>query len=579
MNFEIPSLKSYLSSMETDWKIREESLLMILKKISTESEEKQTYELISTIPDCIALQFSDLRSGIVKLASEIVMSFSKCSRNYPEELAFCFCDKLLQESSFFKALGSGNKVISKHAHNALYSLSVNNCLPLEVLKKLFIAQRTNKINSIRENVAESFSIFLAGLTGPIKKQIPSIFYIANCANNDYSSPKIVIETPNLNKNEQPFSNNAQTGLENEADLTMLTQKIKEENFDFLKIVCETFLKDSSANVRTFGKEIKLSVSKIQELFLSGQETNFSQFSNELFEDIEGHEKFIASNDNGMVIESAFETQTLEKNSKATGLQSKQNQNKLITNEEKILRILMNESKTAKDQAEELDKVILSSLNCFVFSFEQFCQILASFNVAKNINLKGCLIKVFTKSDNTIFQFEILDFWLREKLHKRISHNQISKFITDRVSFEVLLSMMITRSYEDLVNLLIKNFCPKELFKILKKSTIEAQEISSSIQRNFMKADQMQLTNPTQYKLQIIQLLQMILADQPNADFFRNVEWSPVFLEKLGEMRARAENLSSNKFLGNSETFNNFFLGLNKKQQNTGPVFLQKSDTI
>jgi hypothetical protein len=537
------TIKTNLCSIDNDWKMREESLNLILKQLNTESEERQMFEFVSTIPELVAFQFADLRSGIVKLASEVVVSYVKCSRNFPEELTLEFSDKLVQEASFIKGLGSANKVIAKHTRSALQKLSVSNCFSMDTLKKMFMAHRNNKISQIRENVAESFAIFLTGLTGSVKKQLDSMFHVSNLNENSIGSKSI---PSNDHQNDPSVIQTSQTGMtfessqsqfkcsEQDGDLTLLTQKIKEENFDFLKVVCETFLKDSAPNVRNFGKNIKSSVSKIQELFLSGQETNVSQISGDFGEENDDSQRLIEGQVSGMLIESSFGNAVSEKPSKGSGGVSKTSQNRQLSDEERVLRVLEQDSKTAKDQTEELSKVVGKAVHSFVFSFEQFSRILTVYLEAKNMSLKTELIRLVSKSDFSNFQYELLDLWLREKLNKKISYNQLTKIVMDRISFDVLWSLMITRTYEELLPMLHKVFCPKQLLLILQRNTIEPQEIASSIQRNYLRTDNSVGGNALNYKNSNLLLLQRISNDKSLFEFFKNVEWNPLFVQKVRE---------------------------------------------
>lgn len=533
------SIKNTLANLEADWKLREEYLNQILKGLSTDSEQKYFFEFISSIPDCIAVQFSDLRSGIVNLASQVTTNFAKLSGKYPEELSTRFSDQFLQEVAFFKALGCGNKVIAKHAHNAIHSLTTNNCLTLETLKKLFNSQKNNKIISIRENVAETFSLFISSMTNPLKKPISSMFYIqgGHDSSGFVGSDTLIDQNLNKNKeiNDQSDANmdqnkpNSSKKVEMGDDIYLVTQKIKEENFDLLKNACEMFLKDSSPNVRNSGKEIKVNLSKIQELFLSGQETNVSQFSNDQLDEMELCDKFAESASTKMIIETNFGADQASKNQP---FHSKQSLSKIISIEDKIMKVLQNDTKMAKDQHEELEKIILSTNLLLCFSFEQYCQVMNNFHAAKNISLKTTLTRILTKSDLANFQFEILDLILREKLNKRNNYNQVCKYIFDKVSFEVALSMFIVKPYEDLVVLLNKYYCPKKFNKILQKNEIEPQEIVRAIQRSYFRTDLGDGNIGVQNRVNLIQFLQKVMSDSTNRIFFNNVDWRENFVQEL-----------------------------------------------
>ena len=547
MQFDPTTLKITLSSIENDWKSREESLHTLLKSFAIPTEATLTFELVANMPEHLAYQFADLRSGIVKLASEVIMAFSKAANGFNEETSLAFADKFLQESSFFKALGNGNKVIAKHANNALKSLTTNNCLSLEILRQLFNSQRNNKINSIRENVAQTFSLFISQLNMPLKTPLKSIFYVPVFPNEENqensktkSSSKSIKNVLAIETETKIDGNILFAGSDH--DLSLVTQNIKEENFGLLKTACEVFLKDVSPNVRNFGKEIKLSISKIQDLFLSGQETALSQFSNDFNEEIDCGEKFRDEGNTGMIIETASNDNNVSKTTNSLGYQSRQLQLKNMSVESKILRLLNSESKTAKDQTEELEKLLLVANSLLVFSFEEYCKLLELFHAAKNLNFKATLTRILTKSDLSNFQFEILDFLLKEKMHKRSNYNQIAKYIIDKVSFEVLLQMIITRTYEDLIYFVNKSFCPKKLQKCLAKCEIEAQEIVSAIQRNFTKSESSQVTNLQLYRTNNLLFLQKVFGDSLTRQFFQNLEWTPMFLDKLKDLQLYSQFL-------------------------------------
>jgi hypothetical protein len=560
---DVSALKVSLGSIENDWKIREDALTILLQSLNNPSDTPTLLEFTGTIPELIAYQFADLRSGIVKLASEVVSAYVRAIGETADASAVAFADRLLAEPAFYKALGSGNKVIGKHAQNAMRALVAHHCLTLDILKRIYAMQKANKITFIRENVAESFVTFINGAVLPSKKLLGSNQSVGLPVDaettRDFGAPVLglgkTVSQPMQIESDLPPAPPKGLGKTggSEVDMLFWTQQIKEENFDFLKSVCETFIRDLSPHVRNSGKEIKSKIAKIQEVFLSRQETNASTFSNELMEEHEVLDR-LDGVDSAMVIES---TNTKEPASKTGGVSAFYSRNSLTKNlplEEKILRLLKTDSKTVKDQTEELEKLILSTQATLVFTFDQYIEILTAFNVAKNLNFKATLGRILTRADISHFQFAILDHLLKEKLTKRTGFGAVAKYIVDRVSFEALLNMLITRSYEELIGMANKHFCPRKLHKAVARHEVEAQDIASAIQRNYTKAETAGIPNVGQFRVQNMAFLTKIFADPETASLFRAVEWAPSFLEKMREAGIEVGQIKTNPEVSEAGTF-------------------------
>lgn len=540
------ALKAGLASIENDWKIREEALAALLQSFGAPGESSPLLEFIGSIPEPLAFQFADLRSGIVKLASEVVSAYARTAGAEAPAAALAFADRLLQEPSYYKALGSGNKVIAKHAQNAIRALVVHKCVSLDILKRVFATQKANKINFIRENVAESFVTFLKNAVLPNKKLLGSNHSVGApmdlevAEGTGASEPGMAIE----NEATQATTEGLGKTGGSEMDVLVGTQQIREDNFDFLKTVCEAFMKDSSPGVRNSGKQMKADLAKIQEMFLSRQETNASVFSNEAAEDPEALEQFGRTESSGMVIESHTSSQPVSKVASNTLAHSRASLSKNLPVEEKILRLLRADTKAVKDQTEELEKLIVTSTAPLVFTFDQYIEVLTAFNIAKNLNLKATCGRILTRSDISHFQFAILDHLLKEKLMKRTGFSQVAKYIIDRVSFEVLLNLMITRTYEELIGLVNKAFCAKKLHKAVTRHEVEAQDIASAVQRNYLKADTAGIVNVAQFRSQNMAFLQKVFGESDTAALFVCVEWTPAFVEKMREANVDVEQIKT-----------------------------------
>lgn len=543
MQADVSALKASLASIENDWKNREEALTTLLQALNGPAEAPTLLEFTGTIPELIAYQFADLRSGIVKLASEVVSAFARVAGETADPSAVAFADRLLAEPAFYKALGSGNKVIGKHAQNAMRALVAHHCLTLDNLKRIYAMQKANKINFIRENVAESFVTFMNGAVLPSKKLLGSNQSVGMPAEGegprDLAAPmpglgKAVSEPMQI-ESDLPQATLKVLGKTGGSDMEIAfwTQQIKEENFEFLKSVCEAFLRDSSPHVRNSGKEIKSKITKIQEIFLSRQETNASIFSNDLAEEHEVLDR-LEGVDPAMVIESTTPREPVSKTSGFSAFHTRNSLTKNLPLEEKILRLLKADTKTVKDQTEELEKLILSTQATLVFTCDQYIEIMTAFNVAKNLNFKATLGRILTRADLSHFQFAILDHLLKEKLTKRTGFAAVAKYVTDRVSFEVILNMLVTRSYEELIGMANKLFCPRKLQKAVARHEVEAQDLASAIQRNYFKAETAGIANVGQYRTQNMTFLTKIFADTETAGLFRDLEWTPAFQEKMRE---------------------------------------------
>jgi hypothetical protein len=319
MNFEtakpdFDQIEATLSSLDNDWKVREEAMQILVGNMEHTIYQRQTFERVALNAKVLALQHSDLRSAIVKQASEVVQEAAALTRKYKNLKLYRFSDVFLKEPPFLKALGSANKVIAKHAASAIQALSAHHCVGFETLIQLCAIIKSNKIPAVRERMAEAVMAFMKNVIYPPKASAISLyseldvcenfnesgqiggglsviaekpkFYTAMSKYNGLSRPKTAM------KERGNVARTAKMRTDKYADDEFRVKKLHPNDLYFFKEVGETLIKDSAAQVRNIAKSIKSELEKLEIALNSIEDDKQSHESKETAEEQEYRQRFV-----------------------------------------------------------------------------------------------------------------------------------------------------------------------------------------------------------------------------------------------------------------------------------------------
>ena len=268
----LEELARILSGLETDWKKREDTLLYFKTGLGDLDIQKAVFDKICSIGHELAVQHSDLRSAIVKQASEVIAESSELSTRYKNLNMYFFSEVFILDPLFIKALGSGNKVIAKYAQNSLVALFSKDCVSIKTLKKIYQVMKTNKIPAIRERAIQAIYTYMQNVLSPIKKSSLVLFNNALSANVAQMTSLPSIETIakiDMFKKNTPNSN-TKTSVKKISTVAHFNSNSKFENIiysdlplyhsiaftdlDFFKDAISVFMQDSNQGVRDYAKK-------------------------------------------------------------------------------------------------------------------------------------------------------------------------------------------------------------------------------------------------------------------------------------------------------------------------------------
>lgn len=154
------SLSTVLSNPKAPWKER----IGCLDTLSSVLEHNpvETLDLLILHVSDIARQLNDLRSAVVNRASYLVKQSAKTAKGINYKQFKAFSTSLFVSNDFLKALGCGNKVINGHATAAFIELFETDNVDYIALERLFLSQRDNKNNNVRERVSMGLCIYIKG---------------------------------------------------------------------------------------------------------------------------------------------------------------------------------------------------------------------------------------------------------------------------------------------------------------------------------------------------------------------------------------------------------------------------------
>lgn len=164
MNSEVESIKEVLCNSGAEWQEKESALIKLTAILSTapsELAELGLKLLESPYGNKIAVQFGDLRSGLVKVAKEVVLAATDIEGPPKREL-LKFTEIFLNEPTVLKAVGSANKVIANHSASAFNALFEKKAVSFDSILSILATARNTKNSQIRERVIQGLSIFTEG---------------------------------------------------------------------------------------------------------------------------------------------------------------------------------------------------------------------------------------------------------------------------------------------------------------------------------------------------------------------------------------------------------------------------------
>ena len=165
MNSEVESIKEVLCNSGTEWQEKESALIKLTAILSTAPSELADLGLKlleSPYGNKIAVQFGDLRSGLVKVAKEVVLAATDIEGPPRREL-LKFTEIFLNEPTVLKAVGSANKVIANHTASAFNALFEKKTVSFDLLLSILATAKNSKNAQIRERVVQGLSIFTEGI--------------------------------------------------------------------------------------------------------------------------------------------------------------------------------------------------------------------------------------------------------------------------------------------------------------------------------------------------------------------------------------------------------------------------------
>jgi hypothetical protein len=494
-----------LSALENDWKLREESLQTLLKNLANTAIQRQTFDFVQTIAKHIALQHSDLRSAIVKIASEVVQETASLTRKYKNLKLFRFSDCFLKEAPFIKALGSGNKVIAKHAQSALQALSQNHCIGFETLSQFVLCCRMNKIIAVRERVADTVLAFTKNVINPPKISGISLFSEHDvCENLNTSDHELDDQTTAFEKSSHlnalkkgglprmrsfkrvNFGGKMiKTKIENVTEEDQKIKKLTLDDLPFFKEAIDNFLRDASAPVRNTGKEIKKEFIRLEEALMTVDDKD-SGMSTETAEEQHYRQRFVSYErlDNGLKNQLQVRSSIL--------LPSNQNKGSFFFDQakpprlpvekkeifrtsngfihklkrplaEEIIDVLGDSRMLAKEKAEEVTRLVsIENGRIPEFTLEQYMELVKFADTAKSIPFKDIIVKLLTSAEIEYFKEELFEKLTAKRLLRKVTLTTVINYIVNQLGVSFLVKEFAVHRSEEIAGLLDRNLSAEDL---------------------------------------------------------------------------------------------------------------------
>lgn len=107
-------ISNRLLTPETEWKERQEAMQEVLNLVNSDYSDMPYFpSVFERIAPQISTQFSDMRTGIVKLAAQIITDACVVLG----EQMTGFGERILSAEGLMKQLSCGNKIIAEIAHD------------------------------------------------------------------------------------------------------------------------------------------------------------------------------------------------------------------------------------------------------------------------------------------------------------------------------------------------------------------------------------------------------------------------------------------------------------------------------
>jgi hypothetical protein len=490
INFE--KVKEDLSSLDTDWKTREDHLQILLDNLPRLITNASTFDTFCELAKAIALQFSDLRSMIVKLASAVVQDFTSLTKKNNSPKVFAFTSELLREPSFLKALGSANKVTAQHAQAALESMITRMRLSFDALVEFFNNNSSSKIIAMRERVTEAILGFILSE----KKHQEANGDNDSIPNGDSGSK----ERPNAF--EQPTAKSRPQGsAKNCLPITQDNRSNGKNNQqDFYQKAADLFIKDAAANVRGTAKLIKA------ELICVGQ-FDFSKSAKDVprAKPVRFDSRSISRRENVSIDKANPSSRQLKAKpmsaqvipldaivtEKANPKPYRKNPSVLKTKStrgivesvsfliDSALKTLNDKQATIADKVAEVNRVMTQESKYIVIDMEQFLEFMRHLDTTKSSQLHETLSRLLTSVSTRAIREELFNKICHKRWINRPNMAVVVNHVARQMGFSQLVDAFIGYLHDDMVILIDRHFNIEEFDLIVAKSP---EVIKSMIQR-------------------------------------------------------------------------------------------------
>ena len=499
-----------LTTEKSDWQKRVETLKLLKNAISL--DDKTGFEFTSKNSKGIALQLNDLRSAIVKLASELVELFSEKVINFENLINYeKFCDHLLREENLHKALGSANKVINKHATKAVVSLFEFNLVSFQSLEHFTKMCKRNKISRTRERVAEFIFIFMEN--------------IINGSNN---------------------------------------RKIKLGDLSFFKKSTDLFIRDANESVRSWAKKTKAILDDFQDAISNYGDTSDikeKSFERRTTKEKDKKDKKIKHHSKKKEEPKYTPPKNYNKNIKSLNLSKKKNNEKKAKSDlikgfkrnqnhhekknhnekkihyekkkpENILEILEDPSLSILEQINFLRRFDLNKF-CRNCNFNEFKNLLTIHQFVRNNELSGIIEEIFSNIKIDNFFSDLLSFLDREgRNYEKIPDGLWENLHS--MDFIYFLEFFIKENSFGGLELVNNKFDLDEFEYIISKNENLADSLLNLIDLNLTKKSK---NRNKKFLIMNVKLLELIFQSTFMVKNFRKYSFNPNFLKELNSFNS------------------------------------------
>ena len=604
-------IETTLGSLETDWKIREEGMLVLMKNMGHTIYQRQSFDRVASFAKVLALQHSDLRSAIVKQASEIVQEAAALTKKYKNLKLYRFSDAFLKEQPFLRALGSANKVIAKHAASALQALSFHHCIGFETLIQFYAACKSNKIISIRERMAEAILAFVKNVIYPPKTSAISLYSELDVCENLNSSGQLaddhamIIEKPS-NANTQskvssfsrPRTSQREKGLlpksgkakiDNQAEDELRVKKLYPEDLNFFKEASDFLFKDAAVSVRNMAKSIKSELEKLEAALDSIADDKDSEESRETAEEHEYRQRFVSHERPSFRSKSRPNSKTniggpqfntlnpqnskglflIEQNklSKPTSERKEIPKPSLILQEQPrtrssqtIIDVLSDHKMLAREKVEEVDRLLRSDQRQTpIFTLEQYLELLKLTESVKNVALKDLIVRLMTTTDISEFKVQLFETFVAKRLLRKVTLNSIINFIINQLGLTFLAEAFASHQSDEIAGLLDRTLSRDALAYLYSSTPQVIEAVVGRITKNIaLCTTNSDLGN--KFESENFSIFEKLMTNEHTAGICGRYPYDSFFLEWLRRMSPSLhksltlEPLSGEKGTENQSTF-------------------------